>query len=269
MGVLGQRHGAHAEDFDHIAFQVLGDQLARLAFGDFLAVVQHQQARAQALGLVHEVGGQQDGSALLQQQLQPLPHQVAGLRVEAGGGFVQQQQARAVDEGAGQRQAPLHPAREFARLGVCFVRERGKLQQLGHALVHGAALEPEVTAKHAQVFGAGEVRVQRVELGDHAQLCLDGQRIARHVQRLGRALGVEQHVAAVGRRQAQAHADGGGLARPVGADDAKAFAGSDGKRHIVHHRGIAVVLVQVLDGKKFAHAAIVAALGSRCFSACG
>src|SRR3989344_5740569 len=60
-----------------------GQGTQRGVFGHLAAVVQHQQARAQALGLVHEVGGQQDGLALLQQQLQALPHQVAGLRVQA------------------------------------------------------------------------------------------------------------------------------------------------------------------------------------------
>jgi hypothetical protein len=90
---LGQRQRAVAVGLDHVGLQVLGDQVARLALGDLAAVVQHQQARAQALGLVHEVRGQQDRLALLQQHLQPLPHQVARLRVEAGGGLVQQQQA--------------------------------------------------------------------------------------------------------------------------------------------------------------------------------
>jgi hypothetical protein len=91
-GVFGQCQRAHAIGFHHVGLQVLGDQVARRALGDLAAVVQHQQARAQALGLVHEMGGQQDGLALLQQQLQPLPHQVAGLRVQPGGGLVQQQQ---------------------------------------------------------------------------------------------------------------------------------------------------------------------------------
>src|SRR3989344_3296052 len=77
-GVFGHLDGPHAEHLHHIRLQVLGDQLARAAFRNLAAVVQHQQARAQALGLVHEVGGQQYGLALLQQQLQALPHQVVG-----------------------------------------------------------------------------------------------------------------------------------------------------------------------------------------------
>jgi hypothetical protein len=42
-------------------------------------------------------------------------------------------------------------------------------------------LQAEVAAIDQQVLGAGEVRVQRVHLAHHAQLRLDGQRVARHV----------------------------------------------------------------------------------------
>ena len=52
-------------------------------------------------------------------------------------------------------------------------------------------------AEDAQVFGAGEVRVEGVKLRDHTQLRLDGQRIAWHVQRCGAGLGGEMHFAAI------------------------------------------------------------------------
>jgi hypothetical protein len=51
--------------------------------------------------------------------------------------------------------------------------------------------------------------------------------------------------AAVGRGQAQAHADGGGLAGAVRADHAQAFAGRDLERQVVDHGGVAVALAQV------------------------
>ncbi|MDT4881643.1 hypothetical protein FQZ97_1175190 [compost metagenome] len=117
--------------------------------------------------------------------------------VQAGGGLVQQQQARVVDQRARQRQAPLHAARELARLGIGLVGEGCELQQLGYTLVHHCALQPKVAAEYAQVLGAGEVRVEGVKLRDHAQLRLDGQRIAWHVQRCGAGLGGEMHFAAI------------------------------------------------------------------------
>src|SRR3989344_3330054 len=140
-GVFGHLDGPHAEHLHHIRLQVLGDQLARAAFRNLAAVVQHQQAR--------------------------------------------------------QRQAPLHAARQLARLGVGLVGEGCELQQLGYTLVHHRALQPKVAAEYAQVLGAGEVRVEGVELRDHTQLRLDGQRIAWHVQRCGAGLGGEMHFAAI------------------------------------------------------------------------
>ena len=224
---------------------MLGNQFARAALGDLAAVVQHQQALAQALGLVHEVRGQQDRLALAQQALQALPHQVARLRIEAGGRLVKQQQIGVVHQRTRQRQAALHAARQLGRLGARLVAERGEVQQLRHPLGHLRAAQAEVAAEHVQVLGAAEVRVERIELRYHAEACLDGQAIARHLQR--RAVGPREvaDAADIRRRQPQAHADGGGLARAVGADHAQAFARRDAERHAIHHARIAIGLGEI------------------------
>ena len=97
-----QGQGAGAVDLDHVRLQVLRNQVARRALGDLFAMVQQQQARTQALGLVHEVCGEQNGLALTEQHLQSLPHQVACLRVQAGGGLVEHQKLRVVHQRARQ-----------------------------------------------------------------------------------------------------------------------------------------------------------------------
>jgi hypothetical protein len=122
LAALCNIDGARPVDLHHVGLQVLGDQRAWAAFGDLAAVVEHQQARAQAFGLVHEVRGEQDTLALLQQHLQPLPHQMTRLRVQTGGGLVEHQQLRVVDQRARQRQAPLHATREFPRARLGLVR---------------------------------------------------------------------------------------------------------------------------------------------------
>ncbi len=261
FGGAGQLQRAHAIDLHHVGLQMLRDQLARLAFGDFFAVVQHQQARAQALGFVHEVGGQQNRLALLQQQLQPLPHQVPRLRVQPGRGFVEQQQARVVDERARQAQAPLHAARQFTGLAAGLVRQRGKFQQRRHAGAHLRRLHAEIAAIDLQVFRAAEIRVQRVELADHAETGLDGQRIGGHAQTAILAVRKISDLAGVRRGQAQAHADGGGFSGAVGADHAQAFAGRNLEGQVVHDHRAAVVFGQAPDLEKGrVHAAIVADL---------
>ena len=241
-GAQGRRHqlcSTGAKNLDHIRLQVLRNQGPRLPFGNFSAMVEHQQPRAQPLSLVHEMGGQQNGFTLLQQQLQALPHQVAGLGVEAGGGLVEQQQARVIDQRTRQAEPALHTARQLARLGFGLVRERGKLQQGRNTSPNLGVFHAKVAAINQQVFGAVEIWVQCVHLADHAQLRFDRQRIAGHLpaQRLDRA--------AIGHRQPQAHANGGGLASAVGANHAQAFAGGNVKRQVIHHGGGAIALGQM------------------------
>jgi hypothetical protein len=240
----GGRGGAVAVDLDDVALEVLGDQLARRSLGDLPAVVEDDQPVAQALGLVHEVGREEDRLALLEQVLQPLPHQVARLRVEAGGRLVEQQQVGVVDERAAEREAPLHSARELARPGAGLRLQRSEIEQLGHALVDQRAREAEVGAVDAQVLGAGEVGIEAVELGDDADplLGLANLRGQRHAERLDRS--------AVGAGEAEADADRRRLAGAVRADHAETFARHDLEREVVDDGGVAVLLRQVGDAKK-------------------
>jgi hypothetical protein len=107
-----------AVHFQHLRLDVLGDQRARRALGDDAAVVHDREAVAQALGLFHEVRGEHERLAFLRQAAQPLPDQVARLRVEAGGRLVHENELRVVHQRARQRQAALHAAGERADLGV-------------------------------------------------------------------------------------------------------------------------------------------------------
>ena len=163
------------------------------------------------------MGGQQNRFALLQQQLQPLPHQVPRLRVQAGGWLVQQQQFGIVHQRARQAQAPFHSARELAGFGVGLGGQRRKLQQRRNARADRRVLHAEVAPVDQQVFRAGEVRIQRIHLRHHPDLRLDRQLIARHLQAQG------MDAAAIGRGQPQAHADRGRLAGPVGPDHPQAL----------------------------------------------
>src|SRR6478736_9539714 len=69
-----------AVHLDHFRLDVLGDELPRRALGERAAVVDDLQAIAQALGLVHEMRGEEDRLALAQEQAQLLPHAVERLR---------------------------------------------------------------------------------------------------------------------------------------------------------------------------------------------
>ena len=79
-------------------------------------LVHDHEPVAQLLRLVHVVGRQHERHAALLEPVQPIPQQVARLRVEAGGRLVEEQELRLVDQAARDRQAPLHAARQWLDL---------------------------------------------------------------------------------------------------------------------------------------------------------
>ena len=97
-----------------LRLDMLGDQSARAPFCDHPAMIHDRNPAAQALGLLHEVRGEDQRASLLRELAQPLPDQVARLRVQPGGRLVHEEDLRVIDEGARKRQAPLHPAGERA-----------------------------------------------------------------------------------------------------------------------------------------------------------
>ena len=102
---------------------------ARGALGGEPAVVHHHQAVAELLGLVHVVGGDDQGDPLLLEPVEAVPQEVAGLGVEAGGRLVEDQQLRLGDEGPGDGEPALHPPRQRLDLVVGPVGQLGELEQ--------------------------------------------------------------------------------------------------------------------------------------------
>ena len=85
------------------------DQLGGLALLDQAPGVDHAQAVAVALGLLHQVGRDEDRRAgLFAQRRQALPHQLARAGVEAHGRLVQEQDLGAVQQRARDLQPPQH-----------------------------------------------------------------------------------------------------------------------------------------------------------------
>lgn len=73
---------------------------------------------SECLGLVHVVGGEQDGLAESSQVRDDLPGRSPGAWVEAGGWLVQEEQLRVADERQGQVQAALLTPREHLDLSA-------------------------------------------------------------------------------------------------------------------------------------------------------
>ncbi len=95
-------------------------------------MVDDGQPIAQPLGLLHEMGGEQDGLAPAQQLLEAVPDQMSRLRIEPGGGFIQEQQLRVIDQRAGQRKPTLHATGEFADARVTLAGQPGEIEEIGN-----------------------------------------------------------------------------------------------------------------------------------------
>jgi hypothetical protein len=85
----------------------------------------------ETLGLVHVVRGEHDGDTGRAQLLDQLPGGVPGLRVQAGGRLVQEDQLRPPDEGGGQREALLLSAGQPAVRGAGVLGQAQAVQQDG------------------------------------------------------------------------------------------------------------------------------------------
>src|SRR5690606_25222993 len=79
----------------------------------------HEQEAVAAFGLVHDVGGDQQGRAAFGgDSVEELPEVAAQDGVEADGGFVEDEQFRGAEEGHGEGDAAALPAGEGAGEGV-------------------------------------------------------------------------------------------------------------------------------------------------------
>ncbi len=178
--------------------------------------VHDRQAPREPVGLLEVVGGEQDREALLGGEVGDLlPHVRARLGVEAGGGLVEEQHLRAVDESHGDVELALHPTGVRAREAPTGVGEAEALQQRAHLLGQRPPAHSVELPGEREVLAAGRVGVHAGALSDHAD-------------RAAYAVGLAQHVHAghrggpgVGPGQRGEDLHSGGLARPVGAEQPK------------------------------------------------
>ena len=215
----------------HLRDEVVGPPLPQ----DAPAVHDHQPV-AEVRRLLHVVRGQQHGDAARLEQPQLLPDEVAGLRVQPRGGFVEDEHARVVHQRPRDREAALHAAGEVVHVRVRAVVQLEQFERLVDALAHLLAVQPEVAGVDLEVLAHEQVGVEVVVLGHDAQ---HGLHLARG---FGHAHARHAQLAARHRRSRRDHADGGGLARAVGAEHAEALPLVDGEVDAVHGDEIAVVL---------------------------
>ena len=170
------------DDLDDIAFDLVPQEAARGALEDGLAAVHDDQLVAEGEGLFHVVRGQQDGRALLFELAELVPDQVADLGIQARGRLVEDQEARLVEQGAGDDQAAFHPAGQFSDIGVRLFRQLHEVQQFGDALAGRGRRQAIKLRVDPQVLGDIEFVVEVVLLRYDAGEKFDCQLVATWIE---------------------------------------------------------------------------------------
>jgi hypothetical protein len=203
--------------------------------------VDHEADAVAVLGFVEVVGGDEDGRAGADELADEAPEGAAGGRVDARGGLVEEDEGRLVDEGAGEGEALADAAREVAGEDVLAVGEAGDVEGVGDAGLLSGAAQAVGAGEEGEVFDDLQVGVEREALGHVADGGLDAGGLA------GDREAGDAGVAGARGQQAAEHADGGGLARAVGAEVAEDLAAGDVKRDGVDGGEVAEAAGEVGD----------------------
>ncbi|CAM5473184.1 hypothetical protein SSTU70S_05805 [Stutzerimonas stutzeri] len=224
------------------------EQLAHAGVLDDAAVVDDADVAAQLLGFFQVVRGEDDGDALTIQFGEERPHRAAQLDVHARCRLVEDQQARLVDQRAGDHQPALHAAGEHSRGHVTLVPQP-QLMQIFFGTLPGDLRRDAVVARLGDEDIEGLFELVEVELlRHHAQAALESGRIAIQV--------VAEHVhrAAALVHQRGKNADGGGLAGAVGAEQGEEIAfGNVQVDALEGLEAVAIGLGQLPDGQSVIH----------------
>ncbi len=155
-----------------------------LALADELAVPQHGDAVTDGIDLIKKMRDEQNADTTSRELTHDAKQNVDFVRIEARGGFVQDQYARGHVDGPGNRDKVLHGHRIFAKWRADVDGEPEAPQKDSRVAAHFAVTyqsEPRWLPAKEQVFGNREIG-QEIDLlidsGDAELHCLLG--VARH-----------------------------------------------------------------------------------------
>ena len=207
-------------------------QLIQPAVGDEPALGHDADAIGHALGDLQNMGRHDHRAAGADALAQHVLHHARRTGVEAGEGFVQDDQPWLMHERAGQRQLLTH---SLGKLRATFIGM-------------GSEAEPGEQLARPRL---GELRVDPPQPGHEVEILHRRQLVVEHrlVRNPGHdalgADGIGQRVdakdgdrSAVGRKEAGDHAHGGRLARAIGSEQTIEFAGGDAQIEPVHRRAL-------------------------------
>ena len=216
-----RRGGARGGEADFFFEREAGEEFVEGAEGVQFAVVDDADAGAEARGFLHVVGGVDDGEAFAVEAFEVFEEGVAGLGIDADGGFVAEEEFGAVEEGGDEVEAAGHAAGKVFHGLAAAVGELDGFEGGVDAGAEVGAAEAVEFAEDAEVLVGREIGVEGDVLRDEAEGEAGGGMGG------GEGLAVEGEGAGVGGAEAGDQGHGGGLAGAVGAEESEEFAAGE------------------------------------------
>ena len=170
-GQRGARHGGEIEG----AATGIGEKLVEAPLRLHLAAIDHHDFRTGVLDIGEQVRGHQHGFATAAEVDDEVFDFAAAERVEAGGGFIEDDEFRVIEESLGEAHAASHAVREFADEAVSGGAQAGHLDQLRRARFDLRLAQAEDGAEVAEGLAAGEIAIQVAPLRQVAESRFQGQ----------------------------------------------------------------------------------------------
>ena len=211
-------------------------KLADRAVPDDLALINHGDFVGDFAGAGQIMGNRQGGGAQLFHAFDDqIIDNVSHDRIEAGRGFVKEDNFRMAGDGAGQRNALLHPARELGReqMSDRFIQPDG-LQFLDRDIICRAAVgATALNQAKGDIFPDPHRIEQGAALKQHAEFF--HQLVAVILRHADGFLAVDQDRSFIRFDQSQHAFQHDGFARARTADNHQRFSGTDGKVNALQH----------------------------------
>ena len=207
-------------------------ELGERALGDQTAAGQHADALGHALGDLEDVGGHDDGAAGADARLEHVLDLPRGAGVEAGQRLVEDDQARVVDQRAGQRHLLAHAAREALAALVGVRSEAQPVDQLGGGRGGLGPIDAPQAGDEFEILERRQLVVDHRLVGEPRHQPLGGDRIGQRVD------AVDRDRAGVRLQQPDHHAERGGLAGAVGPEERIELAGAHRQVETIDGRAV-------------------------------
>src|ERR1019366_3520965 len=241
-GIKGASGIVDEDLIQRVAAAKRGLEFLACAKRSHLAQVHDRDAITMALRLLQVMGGEEQGRAVVGPQIDEMfPNSVARNRVQPDGRLIEEEHPRPMQRGLGDFQAADHAPRVLPHQAAAVGSQAHELQCLADARLLLAMWQVVEFGEDEQVLVAGERTVH----GDRLRHVTDD---AANLDRLG----VDREPshprpARGGRQQRSEHFDRGGLASPVGAEQAEPLADVYRKGYSIDRRKCAEATRERLD----------------------